>query len=178
MFKKLVTAFVAAAFALAAWAECPDTEVCVSYGALPAMRFVPAYYNHWNRMNPWGAVAVSVDHRFADRLWLGLSYTISSASAKDVSQGREGSIAWHSLMVHSRYEYWRRGAWSAYCSLGVGVLIAYMQPEWEPTYNRTMFAFQASPVGVAWQALPNLDFFGEAGFGVQGIVRAGVRVDF
>lgn len=152
--------------------------MCVSYGSLPAMRFIPAYHNHWERMNPWGDVAISIDHRFAKGFWMGFSYTVSSASSNKVDSAGDGSITWHSLMLHARYEYWRSGRWKLYSSIGVGVLISYIQPEDVPTFNRTQFAFQVSPVGASFRVLNNLDLFGEAGFGVQGITRLGFRIDF
>ncbi|MCM1110643.1 MAG: porin family protein [Clostridium sp.] len=154
------------------------TEVCISYDALPAMRFISGYRNGWNHMDPWGGVTVSLDHRFAPGLWLGLSYNISSASTNDASEGRDGAITWHSLMVHSRYEYWRSGRWRLYGVVGIGVIISYMQPSWADTYNRTQFAFQVTPVGCSYRVLENLDLFADAGFGVQGILRAGFRIDF
>ena len=153
------------------------TEVSVSYGGAPAMRWMKVYSDHWNKVSPWGAVAVSLDHRFASRLWLGMSYSISSSSTNDASEGRKGDVTWHSLMVHGRYIYTATGRWQLYGSAGVGVIISYMQPSWQPTYNRTHFAFQAVPLGAQFRVLGNFDIFAEAGYGVQGVVRAGVRVD-
>ncbi len=155
-----------------------STELGVSYGGLPAMRWLEGYSGHWQGINPWGVVAISIDHRFAPRIWAGMSYTISSASSGNASDGREGSVVWHSLMVHGRYTYGWSGRWSFYGGGGLGVIISYMQPSWAPTYNRTHFAFQATPVAAQFRILDNFDVFAEAGFGVQGILRGGLRVDF
>ncbi|MDE6176660.1 MAG: hypothetical protein K2F71_03875 [Paramuribaculum sp.] len=154
------------------------TEFSVGYGGLPAMRFIPGYYNHWNKMNPWGAVVISLEHEFFPDLWLGFSYTISSASSNDVSNMRGGAIVWHSMMATARYGYFTRGRVMLYASAGVGSLSAFIQPDWAENYNRTMIGFQINPVGVALRLLDNLDIFGEAGFGVQGIARSGLRIDF
>lgn len=180
IFKRLAIGVfaVASAAALTATAHADDTQVSISYGALPAMRFLSQYDDHWTNMNPWGDVVLSIDHRFAPRLRCGMSYTISSASSDNANRLRQGSIVWHSLLAHARYDYFAKGRLSVFGAAGVGVLIAYMQPSWEDNYNRTYFAFQFSPVGVGYTVLSNFELFAEAGFGVQGIVRGGVRVDF
>ena len=153
------------------------TEISVSYGGLPAMRWMKVYADHWQNINPWGVVAVSIDHRFATRFWAGMSYTLSSGSSGRASEGRQGSVTWHSLMMHGRLVYGWSGRWQFYGEAGVGVIISYLQPSWAPTYNRTHFAFQAAPVGVQLRVLDNFDIFAEAGFGVQGILRGGLRLD-
>lgn len=180
LFKRLLAAGVAVA-SLLAWplaATADNTEVSISYGVLPAVRYLSDYHDHWANMNPWGDVVLSIDHSFAPKLWCGLSYTISSASSAKANLLRQGSIVWHSLLFHSRYHYVERGPWAFYGAAGVGVLIAYMQPGWKKPYNRTFFAFQLSPVGVGYRLLSNFELFAEAGFGVQGIVKGGVRVEF
>ena len=154
------------------------TELSVSYGGVPAMRWIDAYRGGWNGLQPWGVVVVSLDHRFGSRIWGGLSYTISSASADHVTDKGSGSVTWHSLMLHGRYIYGWSGRWTFYGSLGLGILVSYLQPSWAPTHTSTHLAFQATPIGAQLHLLDNFDIFAEAGFGVQGLARAGVRVDF
>lgn len=154
-----------------------DTEISVGYGAESAMEHIPAYSNHWNGMNhSWGTFSFTIDHRFAPKLWIGMGYTISSASADNVWHGYGGDVTWHGLLVNTRYEWLSRGSLTLYSHLGIGVLIAYMSPQWEPGYNSTRIAFQASPIGAQYDVTPHLGLFAEAGYGIQGVVKVGVRV--
>ena len=174
--KKLIFAALIAAIS-SFGTEARDTEISVGYGAESAMEHIPAYSNHWHGMNhSWGTFSFTIDHRFADRLWIGMGYTISSASADNVMQGRGGDVTWHGLLVNTRYEWLRRKNLTLYSHAGIGVLIAYMSPEWEPGYNITRFGFQASPIGVQWDLSRHAGLFAEAGYGRQGVVKVGVRV--
>lgn len=170
--------FIAMALALGQAAQARDTEVSVGYGAIPAMAHVKAYRGGWNDITPWGSFSFTIDHRFAERLWIGLDYTVSSASSDHVSPLGNGDVTWHALMVNARMEWLRRGRLTAYSHAGIGVIINYFSPSWRDSYNSTRFAFQASPIGVQWDVVPAVGVFAEAGYGIQGIVKAGVRVGF
>lgn len=166
-----------AAVAAPSGASARDTEISVGYGAESAMEHIPAYSNHWNGMNhSWGTFSFTIDHRFAPKLWIGMGYTISSSSADNAWQQYGGDVTWHGLLVNARYEWYSRGGLTLYSHLGVGVLIAYMSPQWEPGYNSTRFGFQVSPVGVQYDVTPHLGLFAEAGYGIQGVAKVGVRL--
>lgn len=154
------------------------TELSVGYGGLPAMRFIPLYYNRWENINPWGAVTIALEHQFGNRWFFGFHYTISSASSASVSEGRKGAIFWHSMMAVGRYQWYERGRLSLYSALGAGTLSTFMDCDWADNYGRTVMAFQATPIGLTYILLDNVDLFSEAGYGVEGILKLGFRVDF
>ena len=154
-----------------------DTEVSASYGAEAAMEHMPVYSDHWHGMNhAWGTFSFTIDHRFAQRLWVGLSYTLSTARTDHARMDRGGNVTWHGLLVNARYEWYTRKSLTLYSHAGIGVLVSYMNPGWEPAYNQTHLGFQASPIGAQWDVSRHVGLFAEAGYGIQGIVKVGVRV--
>lgn len=155
-----------------------DTEVSVSYGAMPAMQSLGVYHNHWHNLDNWGAINATIDHKFAHGLWIGLSYTFSSADSDTAYDGRYGEVIWHGLMANVRYEWYNRGAVTLYSHIGIGALVEYYDPSWEDSYNRTNMAFQVSPIGLQADLCRNIGVFAEAGYGVQGIIKAGMRIGF
>lgn len=155
-----------------------DTEVSVSYGAMPAMQSLPIYHNHWHSLDNWGAINASIDHKFAPDLWLGLSYTYSSSSSSHARDDRYGKVTYHGLMANLRYHWFNRGPVSLYSHVGIGALVQYYSPSWEDSYNHTNMAFQVSPVGIQLDAAPNIGAFAEAGYGTQGIIKVGLRIGF
>ena len=183
--KRLILPFIVAiassATALAQNTPEPrNTEVSVSYGALPVMSQIPYYHNHWDGLGQtWGTVNFTIDHRFADALWIGMSYTYSGDSSDRIdAAGHSGDIVWHGLMVNVRYEWMRNGDFTLYSHAGVGVLIAYYSPDNRDSWNRTGCAFQLNPIGAQWDFSHHAGLFAEAGYGVQGIIKAGIRVGF
>lgn len=175
--KKIIMTAVLAVMA-AGQIAARDTEVSVSYGAMPAMSSLGAYHNHWDGLDYWGAVNATIDHKFGPGVWIGLSYTYSSADSNHAWDGRYGQVTWHGLMVNVRYEWFTRGPLTLYSHVGVGALVEYYSPSWEDSYNRTNMAFQVSPVGLQADLTRNIGVFAEAGYGVQGIIKAGVRIGF
>lgn len=159
-------------------ASARDTEISASYGAMPAMKSLGVYHNDWNGLDYWGAVNFTIDHKFAPCLWIGLGYTYSSADSDNAVDGRYGKVYWHGLMANVRYEWYHRSLLTLYSHVGVGALVEYYSPSWEDSYNRTNMAFQVSPVGVQIDFLPQAGMFAEAGYGVQGIIKVGLRIGF
>lgn len=174
--KRIIAILTVALWVAAASAR--DTEVSVSYGVSPAMAHIGMYHHDWEGMGGWGAVNATVDHRFADPLWVGLSYTYSSAESDHASEGRYADVTYHVLMVNVRYEWLRRKAVTLYSHVGVGVIVSYYDPSWRDTFNRTRAAFQLSPVGVQYDVHRNIGLFAEAGYGMQGVAKVGLRVGF
>lgn len=155
-----------------------DTELSVSYGASPAMNHLGAYRNDWNGLDGWGALNLTIDHRFAPALWIGLNYTYSSADSDHAWDGRYGKVVWHGVMVNVRYEWYQRAGLKLYSHVGIGALVEYYCPSWKPDYNHTNMAFQLSPVGVEYDVIPAVGLFAEAGYGCQGVAKVGIRVGF
>lgn len=172
----LILAIISSA-SIAALAQ-RSTEVSFSYGAMPAMKNIAAYNDHWHNLSCWGSVNATIDHSFAPGLWIGLGYTYSSASSDTASRGRYGKVVWHGLMANVRYEWFHRGPVILYSHAGVGALVQYYSPSWQDSYNRTALAFQASPLGMQLDFSRHAGAFAEVGYGVQGIIKAGIRVGF
>ncbi len=173
--KRFAILFAAVAATLAASAR--DTEVSVSYGAVPAMSQMAVYHDHWSGMSHcWGTVNFTIDHRFAENLWMGLNYTFSTADSEHAYDNRYGKVTWHGLMVNVRYEWAHNDALKLYSHVGVGALVEYYTPSWMDTYNRTHIGFQVSPIGAEYDITRHVGIFAEVGYGVQGIVKAGIRV--
>ena len=179
MVMKRIMLVVLIAITMAGVSQARDTEISVSYGAFPAMDHMSVYSDSWNGMDhSWGTASFTIDHRFASRLWVGLSYTFSSASSSDVKGGLGGDVTWHGLLVNARYEWFNRSSLTLYSHGGVGVVVSYLSPQWEPSYNECRFGFQVSPVGVQWDVSRYAGLFAECGYGVQGVLKVGVRVGF
>ena len=176
--KKLLLSIVLLAMAGTASVSARDTEVSVGYGAMPAMTSLPVYHNHWHNLDNWGAMNFTIDHKFAPNLWMGLSYTYSSSDSDTALDGRYGKVTWHGLMANLRYEWLHRGPVTLYSHVGIGALVEYYSPSWEDSYNHTNMAFQVSPIGFQADVCRNAGLFVEAGYGVQGIIKAGVRIGF
>ena len=97
--KRIILPLVIAATALSSAAQdrplSRDTEISVSYGALPCMSQIPYYYNNWEGLGQtWGTVNFTIDHRFADAMWIGMSYTYSGDSSNRIdAAGHSGDVA-------------------------------------------------------------------------------------
>lgn len=155
-----------------------DTEISVSYGTMSAMQTLGIYHNHWNNLNHWGTVNATVDHKFANGLWIGLNYTYASAESDTAYDSRYGNVTWHGLLVNIRYEWYNHGSVTLYSHVGIGALVEYYDPSWEDSYNQTNMAFQVSPIGLQADLSHHVGLFAETGYGVQGIIKVGVRIGF
>lgn len=156
-----------------------STHVSVSYGAAPAMYNIDAFANHWTDLyDRWGTATLSIEHKFADNLWAGLSYTFANASARHAASNAPGNLTWHSLMLNGSYFWASAGRWNFYSHAGIGVLVIYCSPSVADSYNIEHMAFQVSPVGVEYTLGPHAALFAEAGYGVEGIANVGFRIGF
>lgn len=125
----------------------------------------------------WGALTVVANFNVAPKLWIGPSYTFSSAKVKSSSSS---SLYYHAILFNARYDYYRNSICTVYAHGGIGVDITRKPAlgcAGEPG-NSTYFAFQASPVGAEVQLSREFTIFGEAGFGAQGLLQAGFRINF
>lgn len=152
-----------------------ETSVYVSYGGYTQM---DACDNHdgWDGVNTaWGAVNAGVDFRVMPKLRIGPSYTFSSTSTKG---GHAAShIAYHAILLNLKYDYYRNSIVTVYAHGGLGVEISHMQPKGYDSYNKTYFAGQISPLGAEVGLSRNFKMYGELGFGAQGLVQVGFRMN-
>lgn len=121
----------------------------------------------------WGAVTAGVNFKVAPKFYLGASYTFSSSSYKHTD---DANIYYHVIMLNARYDYWRNSIVTLYGHLGMGVDISHI------TYgdymkNKGYFAVQASPLGAEVGISRACSMFGELGFGAQGLLQVGVRIN-
>ena len=121
--------------------------------------------------NAWGALTAGVNFKVAPSFYLGASYTFSSASYKHED---DANAYHHVIMLNGRYDYYRNSIVKLYAHLGVGVDITHITvDDWSE--NKAYFAFQASPLGAEVGLSRVTSFFGELGFGAQGLLQVGFR---
>ncbi|MBO5053229.1 MAG: outer membrane beta-barrel protein [Muribaculaceae bacterium] len=152
-----------------------ETSIYASYGGYTQM---DACDNHdgWSGVNTaWGAVNAGVDFRVAPKFRIGPSYTFSSTSTKG---GKDAShIAYHSILLNVKYDYYKNRIVTVYAHGGIGVVISHLQPKGFDSYNKAYFAGQISPVGAEVGISNGFKMFGELGFGSQGLVQVGFRLN-
>ena len=173
--KKLFLPLIAAA-ALALPASAQNVNLYASYGGYTQMDACDCH-DGWDGVNTaWGAVNVGVDFGITSRFRLGPSYTFSSATTKG---GKHHSdLYYHAILMNAKYDYYRTGILALYAHVGLGVEITHLAPWHGDPYNKTYFAGQISPIGARVQLGNGFNFFGELGFGAQGLAQFGFSYDF
>ncbi len=156
-------------------ANAQKTEITISYGGYTQMDASDCHDGWHSVNNAWGAINAGVNFNVARNLWIGPSYTFSSCTTKGGEN--HSNIAYHALMMNGRYEYFRNRTVNLYAHLGVGALISHMMPKWSDSYNCTYFAYQISPVGAEVDLNRDFTLFGELGFGAQGLIQVGFRIN-
>ncbi len=61
--------------------------------------------------------------------------------------------------------------------MGVGVIIIYLQPWGMDSYNRSYFGVQLSPIGAIARISRKVSLYGEVGYGAQGMLQVGARIN-
>lgn len=168
--KKTLLSLVAI-LGMATAASAQKTDLSVSYGGYTQMDACDMHDG--GKMNTaWGALNVGANFKVAPKFWVGPSYTFSSSSYKH----SDADIYYHVIMLNGRYEYWRNSIVTLYGHLGMGVDISHITWDGE-SKNKAYFAVQASPLGAQVDINRNFTMFGELGFGAQGLLQVGVRVN-
>ncbi|MCM1293495.1 MAG: outer membrane beta-barrel protein [Bacteroides sp.] len=172
--KRIIIALIAV-LGISYGASARKMNLSLSYGGYTLMDAAD-YHDGWHGVNnAWGAINLAYNVEVARNFWIGPSYTFSSTTTK----GPESSkIAYHAIMLNGRYDYYRNSLLTVYGHMGIGAEISHMQPRGGDSYNKGYFAFQLSPVGVDVDLSPMFTIFGEAGFGVQGLIQVGARLNF
>lgn len=173
--KKILLSLLAAG-ALAVPASAQKVNAYISYGGYTQMDACDCH-DGWDGVNnAWGALNVGVDFGIGSRFRIGPSYTFSSTTTKGGKH--HSSIAYHAILLNAKYDYYRTGILALYAHLGLGVEISHMMPKYDDSYNKTYFAGQISPIGARVQLGSGFNFFGEVGFGAQGLAQFGFSYDF
>ena len=160
---------------IATGASAQKTDLSLSYGGYTQMDATDCHDGWHHVNNAWGALNVGVNFQVARNFYIGPSYTFSSCTA---GRGPEhSSIAYHAIMLNGRYNYWRNSIVTLYGHLGLGAEISHMMPHHGDSYNQTYFAYQFSPLGAQVGLSRSWTIFGDLGFGAQGLVQVGFRLD-
>ena len=156
-------------------AAAQSVNIFASYGGITQMDCVDNHDNWDNVHTAWGAVNAGIYFRVAPKFSIGPSYTFSSTATDG---GKVAShIAYHAILFNGKYDYYRRGSLTLYAHAGLGVEISHMMPKFSDSYNKAYFAGQISPLGLNVKISRGFNFFGEVGFGAQGIVQLGFSAD-
>lgn len=161
-------------------------EVTVSYGAYTQMDATNCHKGMSNIESAWGSINLGLYIPVAKGVYVGPSYSFSSARSKSFSGdafGYEGydfhnTVSYHSILLNAKVNYYHNSIVTLYGHVGVGAVISHMQPKFGDSWNKGYFAGQISPVGATVNLIPHLDMFGELGFGAQGLVQVGAKYTF
>lgn len=123
--------------------------------------------------NAWGAVTAGVGFKVMPSFSLGLSYTFSSASFKHVE---DANAYYHVIMLNGKYDYWSNSIVCLYAHGALGVDITHLAAG-DYSKNKAYCAFQVSPLGAEVGLSRVATMFGELGFGAQGLVQVGVKLN-
>ncbi|MBO4955680.1 MAG: outer membrane beta-barrel protein [Muribaculaceae bacterium] len=170
MKKILITLLVCVTCAFAASAQ--KAELQLGYGGYTQMDATNMHGGHGKVNTAWGALTAGVNFRVMPKLWIGPSYTFSSA---DFKHG-DLNAYYHVIMMNARYEYYRNSIVKLYAHFGIGADITHISDD-EFSENKGYFAFQISPLGAEVDLNRTFKLFGEAGFGAQGLIQVGFRVN-
>lgn len=172
--KKFIIVLLAV-IGMTAGANAQKMNLSVSYGGYTLMDAAD-YHDGWHHVNnAWGALNIGFNVQVLPKFWVGPSYTFSSTSTKG---SHSNDIAYHAIMVNGRYDYYKNRLLTMYAHMGIGAEISHMMPYDDDAYNKCYFAFQLSPIGVDVQLSKMFTMFGEVGFGAQGLLQVGARVNF
>lgn len=153
-------------------AAAQKAQVSIGYGGYTQMDATNMHdYGAVN--NAWGAITGAVDFKVMPSLKLGASYTFSSASYK---HSDDANAYYHVIMLNGKYDYWHNSIVNLYGHVGVGACVTHMAAgDWHK--NKSYFAFQVSPVCAEVGLSRVATIFGELGFGAQGLLQVGVKLN-
>jgi hypothetical protein len=165
-------------------------QLSVGYGGYTQMDATNCHKGFDRVDCAWGALNASLWIPVSRSVSLGASYTFSSASTPEdiafesvngvvrADDGRRGKVAYHAILLNTKVDYWRRCSLSLYAHVGVGAIIAHMQPPFAHHYGKGYFAYQISPLGAEVGLGKHVAMFAEVGFGAQGLAQVGFNYDF
>lgn len=169
--KKLLLSLIA--IVAIAFGASSQVQLQLGYGGYTQMDATDMHDGGPSINNAWGALTAGVNVKVAPKFYLGASYTFSSASRKHLD---DATTYYHVIMMNGRYDYWRNSIVKLYGHLGIGVDISHITYGDDYT-NKAYFAFQVSPLGAEVGLSRTAAIFGELGFGAQGLLQVGVRLN-
>ncbi|WP_304422736.1 outer membrane beta-barrel protein [uncultured Duncaniella sp.] len=161
-----------AVIGLAFGASAQRAQLQIGYGGYTQMD-ASDMHDYGAVNNAWGALTAGVNFKILPSFSLGLSYTFSSTSYKHID---DANAYYHVFILNGKYDYWRNSIVRLYAHAGVGVDVTHMTAG-DRHKNKTYFAFQASPIGAEVGLSRVATMFGEVGYGAQGLLQVGFRLN-
>ncbi len=153
-------------------AKAQSTQLQIGYGGYTQMDCCDMH-DGGAINNAWGALTAGVNFKVMPKFAIGFTYTFSSASYKGSG---DANAYYHVIMFNGKYDYWRNSIVSLYAHGALGVDITHISAGGYST-NKSYFAFQASPIGAEVGLSRVATMFGEFGFGAQGLIQVGFRLN-
>lgn len=170
--KKFLIALVAM-FGITAGVSAKKTEVYASYGGYTQMDATDCHDGGPSVNTAWGALTAGVNFKITPKIWIGPSYTFSSTSRKKYD---DNNFYYHAIMFNGRYGYYQNNIVSMYAKLGIGAIITH--ETWpDDSKNYGHFAYQISPLCAQVAINKTFSMFGELGFGAQGLLQVGFKMN-
>jgi hypothetical protein len=173
-------------------------ELSVSYGIIPASQFMDNFTitatdfytgGHYQSNNSkcWGALNFGYSYKLSKTIRLGFKYSFSQIN-EDIVLGSSSALGTkndiYNVLLPNLKLYWSsKNIITLYSRVGAGVVFAKSEQEFDnnqqanKTENKTIFAWQASPLGIEI-GHSKIVGFAEAGIGYMGSVQIGVMYRF
>lgn len=173
-------------------------ELSVSYGIIPASQLWDNFAitatdlysgGHYQSNNTkcWGALSIGYSYKLAKNIRLGLTYSFSQIN-EDIVLGSSSALGakndtYNVLMPNVKFYWLKKNIITLYSRGGAGVVLAKSEQEFDnnqqanKTENKTIFAWQASPLGIEI-GRSKIVAFAEAGIGYMGSFQIGVLFRF
>lgn len=166
---KKILLIMCAVLGMAFGAHAQKTQLQIGYGGYTQMDATDMHDG--GKINTaWGAVTAGFDFKINPKMWIGPSYTFSSADYKH----SDANAYYHVIMLNARYGYYKNSIVNLYAKVGLGADITHIS--WDgDSKNKGYFAFQIVPVGASVDISRNVAMFGELGFGAQGLLQVGFK---
>jgi opacity protein-like surface antigen len=124
----------------------------------------------------WGTLNLGYNYNFENRLSLGISGSYERVKTTYFNPTRETHWTVISLMANAKYYFRNDPNFQLYSGLGLGVVIVSTSDFPYETNDVRMGAFQIRGIGCRYGK--DVAVFGEAGFGVEGVVKVGFSARF
>lgn len=171
MKKLILTLFAAVIVALGASAQ--RTTLNIGYGGYTQMDATDCHDGGHSVNTAWGAITAGAQFQINPKMWVGPSYTFSSTSRKGSD---ENKFYYHAIMLNGRYNYYSNSIMKMYAKVGLGAVVMHETYKHD-SKNKGYFAYQISPVCADFPLSNQVALFGELGFGAQGLLQVGLKVN-